>query len=119
MRVNNVLRPYLSRGNLVSNKRGKFKKKKKKNVLVVCKIQRVEIMKNYKEYSEIPLLRPLKNKTFCQLKTLFAKFKLFISSFSTPSVSLIRDHHWNSPEGGLNIGILLYIDYEWITCVVT
>ena len=70
-------------------------------------------------YSEIPLLRPPKIKTFCQLKTLFAKFKLFISSFSTPIVTLIRDHLWDwpkvvfkttfgSPKGGLNIGILLY-----------
>ena len=30
-------------------------------------------------YSEIPLLRPPKIKTFCQLKTLFAKFKTFFS----------------------------------------
>ena len=79
------------------------------------------------EYSEIPLLRSPKIKTFGQLKTLFAKFKLFVSSFSTPSVSLIRDHLWDCPKvvfkttfgqsqrppldslkGGLNIGILLY-----------
>ena len=50
------------------------------------------------EYSEIPLLRPPKIKTFCQLKTLFAKFKLFVSSFSSPSVSLIRDHLWDCPK---------------------
>ena len=49
-------------------------------------------------YSEIPLLRPPKIKTFCQLKTLFAKIKLFLSSFSTPSVSLIRDHIWDCPK---------------------
>ena len=47
------------------------------------------------KYSEIPLLRPPKIKTFYPLKTLFAKFKLFFSSFSTPSVSLIRDHLWD------------------------
>ena len=34
---------------------------------------------------EIPLLRPPKIKTFGQLKTLFAKFRLFVSSFSSPS----------------------------------
>ena len=50
------------------------------------------------DYSEIPLLRPPKIKTFCQLKTLFAKFKLFVSSFSSPSVSLIRDHLWDCPK---------------------
>ena len=49
-------------------------------------------------YSEIPLLRPPKIKTFCQLKTLFAKFKLFVSSFSSPSVHLIRDHLWDCPK---------------------
>ena len=55
------------------------------------------------------LLPPLKIKTFYPLKGLFAKFKLFFASFSTHSVSLIRDHIWDSPKGGLNIGILLYI----------
>ena len=70
------------------------------------------------KYSEIPLLRPPKIKTFYPLKTLFAKFKFFLSSFSAPSVSLIKDHlysvqKWSlrplldSPKGGLNIGILL------------
>ena len=49
-------------------------------------------------YSEFPLLRPPKFKTFCQLKTLFAKFRLFVSSFSSPSVSLIRDHLWDCPK---------------------
>ena len=47
------------------------------------------------KYSEIPLLRPLKIRTAYLLKTLFAKFKLFFSSFSTPSVHLIRDHLWD------------------------
>ena len=61
------------------------------------------------EYSEIPLLRPPRVKTFYLLKTLFWKFKLFFSSFSTPSVHLIRDHLWNSSKGGLNIGILVYL----------
>ena len=42
-------------------------------------------------YSEIPLLRPPKNKTFYLLKTLFAKLKLFFYSFSRPSVPRIRD----------------------------
>ena len=46
-------------------------------------------------YSEIPLLRPPKIKTFYLLKTLFAKFKIFFSSLSTPSVHLIRDHLWD------------------------
>ena len=49
-------------------------------------------------YSEIPLIRPRKIKIFCQLKTSFAKYKLFFSSFSTPSVSLIRDQLWNCPK---------------------
>ena len=73
------------------------------------------------KYSEIPLLRSPKIKTSYLLKTLFAKFKLFFSSFSTPSVPLIRDHLWDcpkwslrplldSPKGGLNIGILLYLN---------
>ena len=53
---------------------------------------------HFRKYSEIPLLRPPKIKTFCQLKTLFAKFKLFFSSFSSPSVSLIRDHLWDCPK---------------------
>ena len=46
----------------------------------------------------IKLLRPPKIKTFYLLKTLFAKFKLFFSSFSTPSVPLIRDHLWDCPK---------------------
>ena len=50
------------------------------------------------KYSEIQLLRPPKIKTFYPLKTLLAKFKLFFSSFSTPSVSLIRDHLWDCPK---------------------
>ena len=49
-------------------------------------------------YSEISLSRPPKIKTFYPLKTLFAKFKLFFSSFSTPSVSLIKDHLWDCPK---------------------
>ena len=32
------------------------------------------------------------------LKTLFAKFKIFFSSFSTPNVPLIRDHLWDCPK---------------------
>ena len=59
-------------------------------------VERKELCWN--KYSEIPLLRPPKIKTFCQLKTLFAKFKLFVSSFSSPSVSLIRDHLWDCPK---------------------
>ena len=50
------------------------------------------------EYSEIALLRPPKIKTFCQLNTLFAMFKLFVSSFSKYSVPLIRDHLWDCPK---------------------
>ena len=49
-------------------------------------------------YSEIPLLRPPKIKTFYPLKTLFVKLKLFFSSFSIPSVPLIRDHLWDCPK---------------------
>ena len=49
-------------------------------------------------YSEIPLFRPPKIKTFYLLETLFANFKLFLSSFSTPSVPLIRDHLWDCPK---------------------
>ena len=43
------------------------------------------------------------------LKTLFAKFKLFFSSFSTPCVPLIRKPPLDSPKGGLSIRILLYM----------
>ena len=68
----------------------------------------ISLQVDWSKYSEIPLLRPPKMKTFCQLKTLFAKFKLFVLSFSSPSVSLIRDHLLDSPKGGRNIGILLY-----------
>ena len=50
------------------------------------------------KYSEISLLRLSKIQTFYPLKTLFAKFKLFFSSFSMPTVSLIRDHLWDSPK---------------------
>ena len=49
-------------------------------------------------YSEIPLLRPPKIKTSYLLKTLFAKFKLFFSAFSTPSAYLISDHFWDCPK---------------------
>ena len=49
-------------------------------------------------YSEIPLLRPPKIQAFYSLKTLFRKFKQFSSSFSTPSVDLIRDHLWDFPD---------------------
>ena len=49
-------------------------------------------------YSEIPLLRPPEIKTSYLLKTLFAKFKVFFSLFSTPSVPLIRDHLWDCPK---------------------
>ena len=60
-------------------------------------------------YSEIPLLRRSKIKTSYLLKTLFPKFKLFFSSFSTPSpVYLWLETTFDSPKGGLNIGILLY-----------
>ena len=74
-------------------------------------------------YSEIPLLRPHKTETSYLLETSFEMFKLCFSSFSTPSVPLIRDHLWDcpkvvlkplldSPKGGLNIGILLYLKYN-------
>ena len=56
------------------------------------------IMSPSHEYSEIPLLQPPKIKTAYLLKTLFAKFKLFFSSFSTPSVPLIKDHLWKCPK---------------------
>ena len=49
-------------------------------------------------YSEIPLLRPPKIKTFYPLKNLFWNFKLFFSSFSITSVHLIRDHLWDYPK---------------------
>ena len=61
--------------------------------------------------SEIPLLWPPKIKTFYPLKTLFAKFKLFFSSFSLRPLL-------DSPKGGLYIGILQYFQgpnqREWI-----
>ena len=46
-------------------------------------------------YAEIPQLRQPKMKKSYLLKPLIAKFMLFFSSFSTPSVPLIRDHLWN------------------------
>ena len=49
-------------------------------------------------YSEIPLLRPPKIKTSSLSKTLFAKFRLFFPSFSTPRVHLLRDHLWDCPK---------------------
>ena len=49
-------------------------------------------------YSEIPLLRPPKIKTFFVLKTWFAEFKLLFSSFSRYSVPLIGDHLWDCPK---------------------
>ena len=53
---------------------------------------------NEDKYSKIPLLRPPKIKTSYLLKTLFAKFKLLFSSFSSHSVPLIRDHPWGCPK---------------------
>ena len=50
------------------------------------------------KYSEIPVLRPPKIKTVYLIKTLFWKFKLFFSSFSTPCVHLIGDHPWDFPK---------------------
>ena len=87
-----------------------------KKVTALCKTWR----KAYQAYSKIPLLRPPKIRTFYLFKILFWKFKLFFSSFTTPSVHLIRDHLWtvqkwslrpllDSLQGGLNIGILLYL----------
>ena len=52
----------------------------------------------YFKYREIPLFRPPKMKTSYLLKTLFAKLKLLFSSFSTLSVTMIRDHLWNRPK---------------------
>ena len=75
------------------------KKKKKKNMHKYININvykhiyvkfRNTLHENINICSEIPLLRPLKIKIFYPLKTLFAKFKLFFSSFSTPSVHLIK-----------------------------
>ena len=72
------------------------------------------------KYSEIPLLRPPKIKTFYPLKALFAKFKLFFFPHFLHPVSLWLEttfgtvQKWSlrplldSPKGGLNIGILLY-----------
>ena len=56
------------------------------------------INNNHYIYSEIPLLRPPKITTLYTLKILFARLKSFSSSFSTPSVSLIRDHLWDCPK---------------------
>ena len=53
------------------------------------------------KYSEIPLLKPPKIKTFYLLKTLFWKFKHFFSSFSTPSVHLIREQLLGLSKSGL------------------
>ena len=58
------------------------------------------------KYSNIPLLRPPN-----LLKTLFAKFKLFFSSFFY--IQCTSDYRpplrplLDSPKGGLNIGISL------------
>ena len=57
----------------------------------------VYLGKNIHIHSEIPLLRTPKIKRH-PLKTLFAKFKLLFSSFSTPSVPMIRDHLWDCPK---------------------
>ena len=76
-----------------------------------CRIKAVYI----EIYSVIPLLRPPKIKNFFLLKTFFAKLKIFLSSFSTHSVPLIRDHFWDCPKsgpnGGLNIAVLLYVTF--------
>ena len=53
---------------------------------------------HFNMYSEIPLLRSPKIKTFYLLKTLFWKFKRFFALFSTLSVPLIRDHLWDCPK---------------------
>ena len=53
------------------------------------------------KYSEIPLLRPPKIKTSDLSKILFAKVKLFFSSFSTPSVDLIGDLLLGLSKSGL------------------
>ena len=75
-------------------------------------------------YSEIPLLRPPKINTFYPLKTLFAKLRWFFSSSFLPFLHLVylwlkttfgTVQKWSlrplldSPKGGLNIGILLYL----------
>ena len=65
-----------------------------KALVVFLSLKGAEEMK----YSEIPLLRPPKIKTSYLLKTFFAKLRLFFSSFSTPSVPLIRDHLWDCPK---------------------
>ena len=76
------------------------------------------------KYSEIPLLRPPKISTFYLLKTLFWKFKLFFSLFLHQVYIWLETtfgtvQKWSlrplldSPKGGLNIEILLYL------CVVS
>ena len=71
-------------------------------------------------YSEILLLRPPKIKTFYPLKTVFAKFKLSFLHFLHPVYLWLETtfgtvQKWSlrplldSPKGGLNIGILLYM----------
>ena len=70
-------------------------------------------------YSEIPLLRPPKIKTYFLLITLFAQFKLFFflhflhpvylwleTTFGTVQKWSLRPL-LDSPRGGLKIGILL------------
>ena len=61
-------------------------------------VQEIPVKQQYRQQSEIPLIRPPNIKTFCPLKTLFVKLKLFFSSFSTDSVPLIRDHLWDCPK---------------------
>ena len=63
-----------------------------------CVVTEVKRKTNYMIYSEIPLLRAPKFKTFCQLKTLFAKFMLSFPSFSTARAHLIGDHLWDCPK---------------------
>ena len=71
----------------------------------------------WRSCSKIPLLRPPKIKTFYLLTTLFWKFQLFFSSFSTPwlETTFGTVQKWSlrplldSLKGGLNIGILLYM----------
>ena len=77
-------------------------------MLQVPMVVKVKVSIQDTKYSEISLLGPHEIKTSYLLKTLLAKFKLFFSFFSTPSVPLIRDQLWDCPKDGLNIGILLY-----------
>ena len=65
-------------------------------------------------YSKISLIRPLEIKTTSLLRPDFASPKCYFTdgiTFNNKTTSLIRPH-LGSPKGGLNRGILLYMEHD-------